>query len=68
MRGILPKTTTNEEIEKLIADVDDADKDGRVSFEEFKKAFTDENHSKISRLYDGGQRQQSKHSLQTPSN
>ena len=51
MRKILPPSIKEEEIEKLIADVDSDNNDGRISFEEFKRAFTDENHDKISRLY-----------------
>jgi calcium-dependent protein kinase len=50
LQKLLPKNIKEEEMEKLIADVD-ADGDGRISFQEFTKAFTDETHSKISQLY-----------------
>ncbi|KAI2506162.1 hypothetical protein MHU86_8297 [Fragilaria crotonensis] len=56
LRTILPSTVTDEEIDKLIADVDRPDSDGRrdglISFEEFQSAFSSESRRNISRLYD----------------
>lgn len=52
LRKILPKTMTSEEIDKLIADIDTDDGDGKISFQEFRKAFTDDHHSKMGSLYD----------------
>ena len=56
LKTILPSTVTDEEIDKMIADVDrpdsDGRRDGRISFDEFRCAFSNESSRKISRLYD----------------
>jgi Ca2+-binding EF-hand superfamily protein len=51
LRRILPKTMPSQKIDELIAAIDSEDMDGKISFEEFRRAFVDENQSKIGGLY-----------------
>jgi Ca2+-binding EF-hand superfamily protein len=51
LRAVLPKTMKDEEIDKLMAEVI-VSEDGRVSFEDFKKAFRSDRQKKIDEVYD----------------